>query len=81
MTQMQNNTRERYTGTVKWFDPTKGYGFIDRDNMDEDIFVHASDILGAGIGGFESLKEGQRVEFEIEQSPRGPKAVLVTVEG
>lgn len=77
---MQSGTSERKTGTVKWFDESKGYGFIARDDAEDDIFVHVSDILGAGLGGFDSLQEGQRVEFEIERSPKGPKAVLVTVE-
>jgi CspA family cold shock protein len=71
---------ERETGTVKWFSEEKGYGFIARDRGDDDIFVHASDILGAGVGGFTALKEGQRVEFGVERTSKGVKAVLVTVE-
>jgi CspA family cold shock protein len=61
---------ERETGTVKWFDERKGYGFIDRDNGD-DIFVHYSQIAGAG---FRNLQEGERVEFTVGQGRKGPAA-------
>ena len=57
-------------GKVKWFDERKGYGFIVTDDG-KDIFVHHSSIEGTG---FRTLKEGDDVEFEIEKSPRGPKA-------
>lgn len=57
-------------GKVKWFDERKGYGFIVTDDG-KDIFVHHSSIEGTG---FRTLKEGDDVEFEIERSPRGPKA-------
>jgi CspA family cold shock protein len=60
-------------GTVKWFNTEKGYGFIERDEGD-DVFVHYSEIAGEG---FKNLEEGQRVEFEVEQSPKGPQAVEV----
>ncbi len=66
---------ERETGVVKWFDDAKGYGFISRDSGD-DVFVHYSAIEG---GGFRSLRENQRVEFEVEQSPKGPQATNVRV--
>jgi CspA family cold shock protein len=64
---------ERETGTVKWFNGAKGYGFIERENG-KDVFVHYSAIRGSG---FRNLDEGQRVEFAVEQSPKGPQAVDV----
>lgn len=64
---------ERVTGTVKWFNGQKGYGFITRDGG-EDVFVHYSAIQGQG---FRNLEEGDRVEFVIEQGPKGPAAADV----
>jgi cold shock protein len=64
---------ERETGTVKWFNDAKGYGFISRDSGD-DVFVHFSAIQASG---FRSLQENQRVEFSVEQGDKGPKAVDV----
>jgi cold shock protein len=64
---------ERETGTVKWFNDAKGYGFISRDSGD-DVFVHFSAIEASG---FRSLQENQRVEFSVEQGDKGPKAVEV----
>jgi CspA family cold shock protein len=61
------------TGTVKWFNGQKGYGFIARDAGD-DVFVHYSAINGEG---FRDLTEGERVEFSVEQGPKGPSAVNV----
>ena len=61
-------------GTVKWFNESKGFGFIAQDNGGDDVFVHFSAIQG---GGFRSLTEGQKVTFEIEKGDRGPKAVNV----
>jgi len=61
------------TGTVKWFNDDKGYGFIEREGG-PDVFVHHSAIEGSG---FKSLAEGDRVEFEIEQGPKGPAAANV----
>jgi len=61
------------TGTVKWFNSTKGYGFITSDDG-TDVFVHHSDIEGEG---FKTLQEGDAVEFEITQGPKGPKAASV----
>lgn len=65
---------ERLTGTVKWFNPAKGYGFIGRESG-EDVFVHFSAIE---MEGYKQLKEGQTVEFEIEEGPKGLQAAAVT---
>jgi CspA family cold shock protein len=65
---------DRVVGTVKWFSDSKGYGFIARDGG-EDIFVHYSAIEA---DGFRTLQEGQRVEFAVEQGPKGLQATNVT---
>ncbi len=62
------------TGTVKWFNESKGFGFIAQDNGGDDVFVHFSSIQ---VGGFKTLNEGQKVSFEIEQGAKGPKATNV----
>lgn len=62
-------------GTVKWFNSEKGFGFIAPDGGSDDVFVHYSEIQG---GGFRSLEENQRVEFEIGQGAKGPQATSVT---
>ena len=64
---------ERETGTVKWFNDAKGYGFISRD-AGEDVFVHYSAVEGEG---FRTLREDQRVEFAVERGPKGLQAVRV----
>jgi CspA family cold shock protein len=56
-----------YKGTVKWFNESKGYGFIANDDGGEDVFVHFSSIVG---DGFKTLSEGQRVMFDVEKDPR-----------
>jgi CspA family cold shock protein len=61
-------------GTVKWFNPEKGFGFIEQDGGGADVFVHYNQIQS---NGFRTLEENQKVEFEIEQSPKGPQAVNV----
>lgn len=61
-------------GQVKWFNDSKGYGFIQADGSDRDIFVHYTAILGEG---FKSLAEGQRVEFDLIEGPKGPQATKV----
>ena len=61
---------ERLKGTVKWFNPSKGYGFIDQEDG-EDVFVHYSVIK---MDGYRVLRQGQIVEFEVEESPKGLQA-------
>ena len=62
------------TGTVKWFDSGKGFGFIAPDDGTPDVFVHYSEISG---NGYKSLDENQRVEFEVGQGQKGPQATNV----
>lgn len=59
------------TGTVKWFNDAKGYGFVTPDDGSDDLFAHFSAI---SMSGFKSLKEGQRVSFDVMQGPRGNQA-------
>ncbi len=66
---------DRIQGTVKWFNGSKGYGFISREGG-EDVFVHHSAILAEG---YRNLEEGQRVEFEVVQGPKGLQAASVTM--
>lgn len=63
-------------GKVKWFNNDKGYGFIELDQQDDDIFVHFTGIAGEG---FKRLEEGQRVQFDIAEGVRGPQATNVIV--
>ena len=62
-------------GTVKWFNDKKGFGFLSREEGD-DVFVHHTSIQAEG---FKTLREGQEVEFEVQDGPKGPQAVNVTV--
>lgn len=59
------------TGTVKWFNDAKGFGFITPDNGGEDLFAHFAEII---TSGFKSLQENQKVEFEIKEGPKGKQA-------
>ena len=62
-------------GTVKWFSDEKGYGFVTPEDGSKDVFVHHSGIQG---DGFKTLREGQQVEFQVTQGPKGPQASTVT---
>ena len=63
------------TGTVKWFNAEKGFGFIAQEGGGPDVFVHYSAI---NTGGYRSLDEGQKVQFDVTQGPKGPQAENVT---
>jgi CspA family cold shock protein len=66
------------TGTVKWFNDAKGYGFIAPEDGSKDVFVHFSNIAG---DGFKSLSEGAKVEFEVREGEKGPEALNVVQVG
>jgi CspA family cold shock protein len=67
-------TKIMATGTVKWFNAEKGFGFISPDDSSQDVFAHYSAIASSG---FRSLEENQKVSFETEQGPKGPQAVNI----
>jgi len=69
--QTQEGSAIRTTGTVKWFNDQKGFGFLTRDDGEKDVFCHHSAISGSG---FKSLSEGQKVEFDVVQGQKGPAA-------
>lgn len=64
-----------FSGTVKWFDDEKGYGFIKRDDNEEDVFVHITSVLESGL---ESFEKGQRVKFYITEGRKGDEAVMLS---
>ncbi|MDH3455754.1 MAG: cold-shock protein [Gemmatimonadota bacterium] len=68
----------RVSGTVKWFNERKGFGFLTRDDGEKDCFVHHSAIQGSG---FKTLREGERVEFDVVEGQKGPAAENVTKAG
>jgi CspA family cold shock protein len=71
----RNNKRTKMStlkGTVKWFNSKKGFGFIEREDKEKDAFVHASAVKDAGL---RFLNEGDKIEFELEDGPKGPSAV------
>lgn len=70
-------SEERTSGTVKWFNAQKGFGFIEREGA-PDVFVHHSEIVG---DGYRELAEGERVEFTVTQGQKGPQASRVTRQG
>ena len=60
------------TGKVKWFNPTKGFGFIEREDKEKDVFVHITAVKAAGI---QTLQENDKLEFTLEDGPKGPSAI------
>jgi CspA family cold shock protein len=78
-TNQRNNQGEQMaTGTVKWFNDAKGYGFITPDDGSEDLFAHFSAI---NMSGFKTLKEGQKVSFDVVQGPKGKQASNIQKSG
>ena len=62
------------TGTVKWYNARKGFGFVEQESGEKDIFVHASAVKSAGL---RRLQEGQKISFDVEDSPKGPNAINI----
>ncbi len=65
-------------GTVKWYNARKGFGFVEQEGGGKDVFVHASAVKAAGVS---RLQEGQKISFDVEDSPKGPNAINIKVEG
>ena len=63
-------------GKVKWFNPTKGFGFIEREDKEKDVFVHVSAVRDAGMKG---LEDGQALTFDVEDGPKGPNAINLQI--
>ena len=74
MPSLGGRSKKVSTGTVKWFNATKGFGFITPDEGGDDLFVHQSSIVSEG---FRSLDDGQKVEYEEGEGPKGPQAIEV----
>lgn len=74
-TSITSLSSEKISGTVKWFNDAKGFGFVTPDGGGEDLFAHFSSI---NMNGFKTLKEGQKVLFEIAQGPKGQQALNIT---
>jgi len=70
-----SGSNPKITGTVKWFNDAKGFGFVTPDDGGEDLFAHFSSIQ---MNGFKTLKEGQKVAFEVIQGPKGKQALNIT---
>ena len=64
------------TGKVKWYNARKGFGFIEQESGDKDIFVHASAVKSAGL---RRLQEGEKVSFDVQDSPKGPNAINIKI--
>jgi cold shock protein len=75
---INNRGEQMATGTVKWFNDAKGYGFITPDDGSEDLFAHFSAI---NMSGFKTLKEGQKVSFDVVQGPKGKQASNIQKSG
>tara|TARA_R110000764_G_scaffold150326_2_gene237930 strand:- start:629 stop:883 length:255 start_codon:yes stop_codon:yes gene_type:complete len=66
-----NNNMSTIKGKVKWFNPTKGFGFIEREDKEKDVFVHVSAVRDAGL---DNLNDGEDISFDVEDGPKGPNA-------